>query len=161
MTGPFFAVIVAVLFGLSSPLAKTLIGSIDPWLLAGLLYLGSGIGMAFIQVIRAFGSKNPTQIKIAAKEIPWLAGLIFFGGESLDLLDRYGHERLAEWRQMRGLDTNVEIELQENTWVADHKSEILKHLPGTGPEIEQLLALLHLKLAKNSDDLSDRKLQAS
>jgi 2-polyprenyl-6-methoxyphenol hydroxylase-like FAD-dependent oxidoreductase len=82
-------------------------------------------------------------------------------GESLDRLDKYGHERLVEWRQMRGLDTNVEIELQENTWVADHKSEILKHLPGTGPEIEQLLALLHLKLTKNSDDLSDRKLQAS
>jgi hypothetical protein len=74
MVGPFFAIIAAILFGLSSPLAKALIGSIDPWLLAGILYLGSGIGMAVIQLIRTFGSKKPTQIKIALHEIPWLLG---------------------------------------------------------------------------------------
>lgn len=90
MVGPFFAVIAAVLFGLSSPLAKALIGSIDPWLLAGILYLGSGFGMAVIQLIRTFGSKKPTQIKIAIKEIPWLLGVIFFGGVSGPVLLMYG-----------------------------------------------------------------------
>ena len=35
----------AVLFGAGTPLAKHLLSSISPWLLAGLLYLGSGIGL--------------------------------------------------------------------------------------------------------------------
>jgi drug/metabolite transporter (DMT)-like permease len=90
MIGPFFAISAAVLFGLSSPFAKALIGGIDPWLLAGLLYLGSGFGMAIIQLIRTFGSKKPTQIKIALKELPWLAGVIFFGGVSGPVLLMYG-----------------------------------------------------------------------
>jgi drug/metabolite transporter (DMT)-like permease len=91
--GPFFAIVAAILFGLSSPLAKSLIGEIDPWLLAGLLYLGSGIGMALIQLIRIFGSKNPTQIKILRNEVPWLLGVIFFGGISGPVLLMYGLAR--------------------------------------------------------------------
>lgn len=31
----------AVLFGAGTPFAKLLLGAVDPWLLAGLLYLGS------------------------------------------------------------------------------------------------------------------------
>jgi drug/metabolite transporter (DMT)-like permease len=90
MIGPFFAVIAAVLFGLSSPLAKVLIGSVNPWLLAGILYLGSGIGMSIIQLVRTFGSRKPTQIKIALREIPWLLGVIFFGGIAGPVLLMYG-----------------------------------------------------------------------
>jgi drug/metabolite transporter (DMT)-like permease len=90
MVGPLFAISAAVLFGLSSPFAKALIGEIDPWLLAGLLYLGSGFGMVIIQLIRTFGSKKPTQIKIAIKELPWLAGVTFFGGVSGPVLLMYG-----------------------------------------------------------------------
>lgn len=93
MMGPFFAVTAAVLFGLSSPLAKVLIGSIDPWLLAGILYLGSGFGMGLIQLVRTFASKKPTQIKIATKEIPWLMGVIFFGGIAGPVLLMYGLAR--------------------------------------------------------------------
>jgi drug/metabolite transporter (DMT)-like permease len=43
----------AVLFGASTPLAKLLLGAgIDPWLLAGLLYLGSGLGLAVLYRVR-------------------------------------------------------------------------------------------------------------
>jgi len=41
----------ALLFGASTPLAKLLLGEVDPWLLAGFLYLGSGIGLAFLLVL--------------------------------------------------------------------------------------------------------------
>jgi drug/metabolite transporter (DMT)-like permease len=90
MIGPLFAIAAAVLFGLSSPLAKTLIGSIDPWLLAGILYLGSGLGMTIIQIIRTFTKREPTQNKVAVKEIPWLLGVIFFGGILGPVLLMYG-----------------------------------------------------------------------
>ena len=40
----------ALLFGASTPLAKLLLGETSPWLLAGLLYLGSGFGLALISI---------------------------------------------------------------------------------------------------------------
>jgi hypothetical protein len=50
----------AVLFGASTPLSKLLLGSIDPWLLAGLLYLGAGLGLAVVHFGRAaFGIPAP------------------------------------------------------------------------------------------------------
>ena len=41
-SGPLLALASAALFGASTPVAKLLLGVIDPLLLAGLLYLGSG-----------------------------------------------------------------------------------------------------------------------
>lgn len=46
-SGPGLALAAAALFGLSAPAAKLLAGTVDPWLLAGLLYLGSGIGLGW------------------------------------------------------------------------------------------------------------------
>lgn len=37
-----FALASAVLFGATAPFSKILLGSADPWLLAGILYLGAG-----------------------------------------------------------------------------------------------------------------------
>ncbi|MEP7312923.1 MAG: EamA family transporter, partial [Pseudomonadota bacterium] len=44
-SGVGHALAAAVLFGAGTPLAKYLLGAVDPWLLAGLLYLGSGVGL--------------------------------------------------------------------------------------------------------------------
>ncbi len=44
------ALAAATLFGVSTPLAKLLVREISPWMLAGLLYLGSGIGLAVIRL---------------------------------------------------------------------------------------------------------------
>ena len=42
----------AILFGAAAPFAKLLLGAMDPQLLAGLLYLGAGIGLAIVHVAR-------------------------------------------------------------------------------------------------------------
>jgi hypothetical protein len=42
----------AVLFGVSTPFAKLLLPSSGPFMLAGLLYLGAGIGMTLIALFR-------------------------------------------------------------------------------------------------------------
>lgn len=47
--GIAFALSSALLFGASAPLAKLLLGQMGPWLLAGLLYLGSGLGLALLR----------------------------------------------------------------------------------------------------------------
>ncbi len=50
--GPALALASAALFGASAPFAKLLLGSIDPWMLAGLLYLGSGLGLLAARLVR-------------------------------------------------------------------------------------------------------------
>jgi drug/metabolite transporter (DMT)-like permease len=42
----------ALLFGAGTPLAKLLLASTSPWLLAGLLYLGSGLGLTLVRLLR-------------------------------------------------------------------------------------------------------------
>jgi hypothetical protein len=46
------AFLAALLFGASTPFAKMLTGSATPTMLAGLLYLGSGVGLWTIRLIR-------------------------------------------------------------------------------------------------------------
>jgi drug/metabolite transporter (DMT)-like permease len=46
------ALLAAVLFGAGTPFAKALLTSIDPWLLAGLLYAGSGIALTILRWLR-------------------------------------------------------------------------------------------------------------
>ena len=50
--GAALALLAAALFGASTPLAKLLIGAMPPQWLAGLLYLGSGIGLALWMGLR-------------------------------------------------------------------------------------------------------------
>jgi drug/metabolite transporter (DMT)-like permease len=70
----------AVLFGATAPLSKLLLGQIDPQLLAGLLYLGAGIGLAAVHVARhAFAIPAP-EAPLRRADMPWLAAVILFGG---------------------------------------------------------------------------------
>lgn len=71
----------AILFGASTPFAKQLVGdgfaASSPFLLAGLLYLGSGIGLTLIRLVRDRGWKS---VDLPSHEWPWLLGAIAFGG---------------------------------------------------------------------------------
>lgn len=82
--GPLTALLSAALFGLSAPLAKGLLASAPPQLLAGLLYLGSGGGLALFRVggrrrRRAAGSA-PAERPLERADLPWLAGAYLTGG---------------------------------------------------------------------------------
>ena len=66
-----------MLFGASTPFAKVLLGHTSPELLAGLLYLGSGIGLTIARLIRDRGWRSAG---LLAREWPWLLGAIGFGG---------------------------------------------------------------------------------
>lgn len=75
------ALAAALLFGASTPLAKLLVGGMHPLMLAGLLYVGSGAGLAALLFLRTWrGGGAVAQAGIPAAEWPWLAGAIFFGG---------------------------------------------------------------------------------
>jgi len=68
----------ALLFGVSTPLAKLALDSTSPLLVAGLLYLGSGIGLALARLVRGHSSADETPLKRA--DLPWLGGAIVAGG---------------------------------------------------------------------------------
>jgi drug/metabolite transporter (DMT)-like permease len=75
-----YALISAALFGISTPAAKVLVGSVPPVMLAGLLYCGAGIGTALLRrVIPSIVSSAP-EVAVGRSEIPWLAGAIGAGG---------------------------------------------------------------------------------
>ena len=70
----------AVLFGLSAPLSKLLIGAIDPWLLAGILYLGAGAGLGLIHWGRAALGLSNQEAPLKRADLPWLFAVVAFGG---------------------------------------------------------------------------------
>ncbi|HEU5236317.1 MAG TPA: DMT family transporter, partial [Pyrinomonadaceae bacterium] len=71
----------AVLFGASTPIAKLLLREVPPTLLAALLYLGSGVGLAaWLLVRRSFASEGRREARLNRKDLPWLGGAIFSGG---------------------------------------------------------------------------------
>ena len=74
-SGVAAALIAALLFGAGTPAAKALLNSVDPWMLAGWLYLGSGLGLTLYR--RAVGA---APVRLAAHERGWLAGAVLAGG---------------------------------------------------------------------------------
>lgn len=73
------ALAAALLFGASTPLAKLLVGDAPPLLLAGLLYLGSGAGLALVLLVRRLWRGEPVAA-IPRTDWPWLAGAVLAGG---------------------------------------------------------------------------------
>lgn len=79
--GIAFALASAVLFGISTPLAKTLVATVSPLLLAGLLYAGSGLGLALVMAARLVSAQRGFSSSLPRREEwRWLAAAIFFGG---------------------------------------------------------------------------------
>lgn len=70
----------AVLFGASAPLSKWLLGSVDPWLLAGILYFGAGIGLALVHWGRPLIGLERVETPLSRSDLPWLAAVVAFGG---------------------------------------------------------------------------------
>src|SRR5215211_1266712 len=73
------ALLAAVLFGASTPLAKGLLASLSPQVLAGLLYLGSALGLGTLWLWQPRAGKTG-EAPLRLRDLPWLVGAIAFGG---------------------------------------------------------------------------------
>lgn len=79
--GASFAIASAMLFGASMPFAKLLLGAgTGPWLLAGLLYLGSGLGLGPIQLMRIARGSGRSEAPLTPADFPWLTLIVLAGG---------------------------------------------------------------------------------
>ncbi len=65
----------AVLFGVSAPLAKLLLGDVSPWLLAGLLYCGSGLGLWAYRLVT-----RQRRVRLQRSALAPLVGAVVAGG---------------------------------------------------------------------------------
>ncbi len=80
------ALVSALLFGAGTPFAKILLDdNVSPWLLAGLLYCGSGVGLGLYRLVR-----RAPRVRITRAEIPPLVGAVFFGGIAGPVLLMFG-----------------------------------------------------------------------
>jgi drug/metabolite transporter (DMT)-like permease len=81
----------AALFGASTPIAKLLLPVVEPLILAGLLYLGAGLGLLAIAPLRGGGAES----SIKRSDLPALAGMIVMGGIAGPILLVLGLARLS------------------------------------------------------------------
>lgn len=87
----------ALLFGLSAPLAKTMLGEVSPWMLAGLLYLGSGLGLSLAMLARNFARKGtaPRVVWLRGRGWLYLGGAVGIGGIAGPILLMYGLQQCS------------------------------------------------------------------
>ena len=78
--GIVLALLSAALFGASTPLAKIMLGGVDPWMMAGLLYLGAGVGLAVVHLGRNALRLPAIEAPLRRSDVPWLAAVITAGG---------------------------------------------------------------------------------
>lgn len=71
-----YAILAALLYGISSPLSKLLLVEIPPTLMAALLYLGAGIGMLGINIIKIVTKHEQLEARMTMKEMPFIVGMI-------------------------------------------------------------------------------------
>jgi len=87
----------AALFGISTPLAKVLVGSIPPLALAGLLYAGAGLGLSAWWLAQRLGSgdQQPREAPLRRADLPWFGGAVLFGGVLGPVLLMWGLARTS------------------------------------------------------------------
>ena len=79
----------ALLFGAGAPFAKLLLGAASPWMLAGILYLGCGVGLGLWRLAR-----RGERARLGRSELPWLAAAIALGGVAGPVLLLWGLARM-------------------------------------------------------------------
>lgn len=81
-TAVWYALASAALFGISTPAAKVLLGTMHPAVLAGLFYCGAGIGVALLRRLGAsrLAHAGAAEPALTRRDIPWLAAAIVCGG---------------------------------------------------------------------------------
>lgn len=89
-TGIPLALFSAILFGASTPFAKLLLGAVNPWMMAGVLYLGAGVGLAAIHFFRFVLRFPAAEAKLRRADLPWLGLVILAGGLAGPLLLMHG-----------------------------------------------------------------------
>ena len=70
------AILAAALYALNAPASKLLLQHVSPSMMAALLYLGAGLGMLAMGLIRRAAGKPSAEQKLTRKDLPYTIGMI-------------------------------------------------------------------------------------
>ena len=76
LTAIGYAILAALLYGISAPVSKLLLVEIPPTLMAALLYLGAGLGMLGVNLYQVLMKHEKKEAKMTTKEMPYVVGMI-------------------------------------------------------------------------------------
>ena len=70
------AILAAGLYALSAPFAKMLLREMPPMMTAAFLYIGAGLGMSVVGLIRNLHRKERTEPRLTRKELPYTIAMV-------------------------------------------------------------------------------------
>lgn len=71
-----FAILAAVLYALNSPLSKVLLQNVPPTMMAAFLYLGAGVGLSLVGLVRKQSGRAEKELPLTRAELPYTLGMI-------------------------------------------------------------------------------------
>lgn len=74
--GIFLAILAAALYAINSPLSKIMLDYMSPTLMAGFLYVGAGLGMVVIAIIRKASGRSHTEARLTKRELPFTVAMV-------------------------------------------------------------------------------------
>lgn len=75
-TGILLAILAAALYSVNAPLSKLLLDYMPSTLMAGFLYLGAGVGMGAIALVRRAAKRERTESRLTKRELPYVIAMI-------------------------------------------------------------------------------------
>lgn len=75
-TGILLAILAAALYSVNAPLSKLLLDYMPSTLMAGFLYLGAGVGMGAIALVRRAAKRQRTESRLTGRELPYVIAMI-------------------------------------------------------------------------------------
>ena len=63
----FYAILAASLYALNAPVSKLLLKDVPPTMMAGMLYLGAGIGMTLMGLVRSKTGNRKQEMRLTKK----------------------------------------------------------------------------------------------
>ena len=72
----WFAILAAALYALNAPVSKLLLQNVPPTMMAGLLYLGAGAGMATMGLVRIGTRRGGRETRLPRKDLPYTLGMV-------------------------------------------------------------------------------------
>ena len=75
-TAIFWAILAAGLYALNAPVSKLLLEEVPPTMMAALLYLGAGIGLAVVRLVQRMTGKGKKEAPLTKKDMPYTVGMV-------------------------------------------------------------------------------------
>lgn len=75
-TAIFWAILAAGLYALNAPVSKLLLEEVPPTMMAALLYLGAGIGLAVVRLVQRMIGKGKKEAPLTKKDMPYTVGMV-------------------------------------------------------------------------------------